>query len=257
MKFSLVLMFSLMTLIVSAQVNQVDSRGRKQGVWEKTYPKSIVYQYRGEFKDDKPVGKFTYYYESGKVKAIIKHNEVQAGRSLAYFYHENGNVMSAGIYRNLKKDSTWINMTPSGRLSSVEEYKNDKLNGLTKIYFIPENPDDKTEIVASELMYKDGLLQGEYKEYFLNRKIKTRGQYDNNKQHGAWEEFQVSGQRAATYRYDHGEKHGYSIAYDEMGKRLKEVFYYHGQPLEGERLEQILKQLEEKGINPYTMTTKQ
>jgi len=165
--------------------------------------------------------------------------------------------MSAGIYRNLKKDSTWINMTPSGRLSSVEEYKNDKLNGLTKIYFIPENPDDKTEIVASELMYKDGLLQGEYKEYFLNRKIKTRGQYDNNKQHGAWEEFQVSGQRAATYRYDHGEKHGYSIAYDEMGKRLKEVFYYHGQPLEGERLEQMLKQLEEKGINPYTMTTKQ
>ena len=257
MKSSLILIFSLMTFVLTAQVNQVDSKGRKQGKWEKTYPNSIVFQYRGEFKDDKPVGKFVYYYESSKVKAIIKHNEIETGRSVAFFYHENGNVMSTGIYRNMKKDSTWINMTPSGRLSTVEEYKNDKLNGVRKVYFIPEDPDDKSQLVSAEMTYKDGELHGEYKEYFLNGRTKMRGTYENNKQVGAWEEFHVNGQRSATYRFKDGKKHGYAIAYDEMGKRLGEAFYYEGQRLEGKPLEDMLKQLKEKGISPYTMTTKQ
>ena len=34
--------------------NQIDSKGRKQGPWSKTYPKSKVYEYKGQFKDNKP-----------------------------------------------------------------------------------------------------------------------------------------------------------------------------------------------------------
>lgn len=256
MKYSLIFLFSIITLIGTAQVNQVDSKGRKQGEWSKVYPNSIVYQYKGQFKDDKPVGKFHYYYESSNVKAIITHNAVQPGRSFAYFYHENGNVMSYGIYRGMKKDSVWINLTPSGRLSTVETYKNDLLNGITKIYFLPEDPDDKSQLLASTATYKDGILDGEYKEFFLNQKVKTKGNYVNNKQHGPWEEFHVNGNRAATYRYKDGKKHGYAIAYDESGKRLGEAFYYEGRLLEGKPLEDMLKHLEEKGISPYTMTTK-
>lgn len=256
MKYSLFFAMLFFSVAVFSQVNQVDSKGRKQGKWEKTYPNSIVFQYRGEFKDDKPVGKFTYYYESAKVKAIIEHNVGEPGRSVAYFYHEAGTVMSHGIYRNMKKDSVWINYAPSGRLSTVETFKNDKLNGVTKVYFIPEDPDDRSQIVASIKTFKDGVLDGEYKEYFLNGKVKMKGKYVDNKQDGAWEEFHVGGQRAATYRYSMGKKHGYQIAYDEMGKRLGEVFYYYGHRMEGKQLEDILKEMEEKGINPYTMTTK-
>ncbi len=256
MKYRLFFLFSMFAILASAQVNQVDSKGRKQGEWHKLYPNSVVYQYKGQFKDGKPVGKFYYYYESSNVKAIITHNAVESGRSMAYFYHENGNVMSYGIYRNMKKDSVWINLTPSGRLSTVETFKNDQLNGVTKVYFIPEDPDDKSQLLATTMTYKDGVLDGEYKEYFLNQKTKMKGVYVDNKQHGAWEEFHVNGQRAATYRFKHGKKHGYAIAYDESGKRLGEAFYYEGRLLEGKPLEDMLKQLEEKGISPYTMTTK-
>ena len=256
MKSKITLLILLLAGLAYGQVNQVDAQGRKQGTWEKTYEGSIVYQYRGQFKDDKPVGKFTYYYESSKVKAIIKHNDVEKGRSLAYFYHENGQVMSAGIYRNMKKDSIWVNFTPGGKLSTKEEFKNDQLNGTTYVYFVTEDLQSQTPVVATKKTYKDGVLHGEYIEYFVNGKTKNRGKYVNNKQDGPWEEFHLNGQRAITYRYDDGKKHGYQIAYDETGKRLGEVFYYNGQLIEGDRLKAVLKDLEAKGINPYTMTTK-
>ncbi|MCR9173131.1 MAG: hypothetical protein NXI10_11590 [bacterium] len=256
MKSKLTLFVLLLTSIAFGQVNQVDSKGRKQGKWEKTYEGSIIYQYRGQFKDDKPVGEFTYYYESGKVKAIIKHNEVETGRSVAFFYHENKKLMSAGIYRNMKKDSVWVNFTPAGKLSTKEEFKNDKLNGTTYVYFVSEDIKSPQPVVATKKTYKDGQLHGEYVEYFINGKTKLRGSYVNNRQDGAWEEFHLNGKRAITYRYHNGAKHGYQIAYDESGKRLAEVFYYNGHRLEGERLEKLLEDLESKGINPYTMTTK-
>lgn len=256
MKSKLTLLIVLLSSIVFGQVNQVDSRGRKQGKWSKAYPESNVPQYRGEFKDDKPVGKFTYYYESSKVKAIINHNVNEQGRSVAFFYHENGQVMSSGIYRNLKKDSTWVNFTPGGKLSTTEEYKNDKLHGLTKVYFVTEEIKSTGPVVVTKKNYENGLLQGEYIEYFMTGVIKVKGKYVNNKQDGAWEEFHLNGKRAITYRYNSGKKHGYQIAYDENGKRLGELFYYNGILIEGERLEKVLEDLDKKGINPYTMTTK-
>jgi antitoxin component YwqK of YwqJK toxin-antitoxin module len=123
MKVLLMLVFLFFGFVSMAQLNQTDAKGRKQGEWAKTYPKSRVYQYKGQFKDDKPIGTFTYYYESGKVKAVIKHDAGSA-RSVAYYYHENGNAMSHGIFRNMKKDSIWLNFLPSGRLSTTETYKN-------------------------------------------------------------------------------------------------------------------------------------
>ena len=60
-----------------AQVNQVDAKGLKQGPWQKNYPGTKVNMYEGNFKDDKPVGRFIYRYESGKLKAVIDNNRIQ------------------------------------------------------------------------------------------------------------------------------------------------------------------------------------
>jgi hypothetical protein len=48
--------FLFFGFVSMAQLNQTDAKGRKQGEWAKTYPKSRVYQYKGQFKDDKPIG---------------------------------------------------------------------------------------------------------------------------------------------------------------------------------------------------------
>ena len=101
MKRTLTLLICLLSLSALAQVNKTDPKGKKQGVWEKVYPGTRVYMYRGEFKDDRPIGTFVYFYKSGKSKAVIEHSETS--RSEGYFYHETGGVMSYGIYTDFKK----------------------------------------------------------------------------------------------------------------------------------------------------------
>lgn len=248
MRVALALGLILNGLLVLSQVNQVDSKGRKQGVWEKVYPGTVVYQYRGQFKDDKPVGKFSYFYESSKVKAVINHEP--SGRSEAFFYHESGVLMSHGIYRNLKKDSVWTNYVPSGRLSTKETYKNDSLHGQRVVYFVPEDPEDKSQRVSAVMYFDNGQLHGDYTEYFIDGTIMRKGKYEYGKMEGPWEEFHPNGKRSILYRYKNGVKHGFAIAYDTDMKRIGEQYYYHGRRLEGAELEDKLKRMKEAGIDP-------
>ena len=247
--FATLFLFFLSVTAVVAQQNQVDAKGRKQGAWTKTYPNSRVVQYKGQFKDDKPVGAFTYYYESGKVKAVIKH-DVNSTRSSAYFYHENGNVMSHGIYRNMKKDSIWLNFLPSGRLSNTETYSNDLLHGKKVVFYVPENIEDKSRIPSTVYNYKNGKLHGETIDYFETGGTKMKGQFENDKKIGVWEYYHLSGKKMMVERYKNGVRHGWHFAYDETGKETGKKYYYYGRLLEGKELEEKMKQMKEKGINP-------
>ena len=91
-KLLYILLLFLPFLSVS-QVNQKDAKGQKQGVWNKKYPGSNTFIYKGQFKDDKAIGEFTYYYESGKIKSIIKHIP-NSNLSFATFYFENNAILS-------------------------------------------------------------------------------------------------------------------------------------------------------------------
>lgn len=232
-----------------AQVNQVDSKGRKQGPWEKVHPGTRVYQYKGQFKDDKPVGKFTYYYESSKVKAIVTHDDL-TGRSEANYYHENGLLMSHGIYRNMKKDSVWTNYSPLGRLSSKESYKNDSLHGQKVVFFLPEDLDNKSRIVSAIYNYDNGRLNGEVKEFFETGVLMKKGQYLNNRKVGVWEDYHPNGVKSAEYRYKNGIRHGWAYVYSGSGAKINSVYFYYGKQLEGEVLKEKLQYLKSKGINP-------
>jgi antitoxin component YwqK of YwqJK toxin-antitoxin module len=248
MKSVVLFLFLGLIGLVHGQVNQVDSKGRKQGVWEKVYPGTVVYQYRGQFKDDKPVGKFTYFYQSSKVKAVINH-EV-SGRSEAFYYHDNGALMSHGIFRNLQKDSIWTNFGPSGRLSNKETYFKDSLHGQKVVFFVPEDPEDRSQRVSAVMNYVNGKLQGEYVEYFNDGVVMRKGNYENGKMTGPWEEFHPNGKRSILYRYKNGVKHGYSIAYDTNMNRIGEQYFYYGRRLEGAELEDKLRRMKEAGIDP-------
>ena len=249
MKFKLSFLFCLSILVAQAQDNRVDAQGRKQGEWGKVYEGTRVYQYRGQFKDDKPVGKFTYFYKSSKVKAVVNHVE-GSNRSAAYYYHENGAFMSHGIYINQLKDSIWVNFGPSQRLSNTETYSKGELNGKKIIYFIPEDPADKSQIPSEVLNYENGILNGEYKAYHRNLKVKTTGQYVNNKKHGAWMEFDLQGKKYSITRYKNGIRHGWCIIYNASGNEYFRQYYYNGGVLSGDALKEKMRQLKELGISP-------
>lgn len=233
--------------IVWAQ-NVTDSKGRKQGVWSKTYPKSNVLQYKGQFKDNIPFGTFTYYYEDGKVKAVIKHGE-NAARSEAYFYHPNSKLMTFGIYRAQKKDSIWINLNEDGYLTYTEEYKNDQLNGKRTRYFLPERENEKQRISAVE-NYINGKLDGEYSEYLITGTLILKGMYKEGKKIGSWESFHQNGQKMALERYKNGVLHGWCYVYDIKGVQSGKSYFFEGKRLEGKALNAKLNELKQKGIDP-------
>jgi len=244
----LTLVMCFLSLSLFAQVNQTDAKGRKQGKWEKVYPGTRVYMYRGEFKDDKPVGTFLYFYKSGKQKAVIEHSDTP--RSEGYFYHETGGVMSYGIFTNLKKDSIWTNWDKQGRLSSKETYENDSLNGPKVIFYPPVEQGVKTQRPMTIYHYKNGQLHGEYKEYFDSGKLKATGTYENGKKVGIWESYHVDGGKMTLERYKNGIRHGWCIAYTKSGKEEGRKYFYYGQWLQGKQLKKQMSEFKRLGINP-------
>lgn len=230
-------------------VNQKDAKGRKQGKWEKKYPKSNAYEYKGEFKDDKPVGTFTYYYPSSKVKAVIVHN-VATGRSVATMYHESGVLFAKGIYKNQLKDSIWDYYGPSARQSMKETYKSNKLNGFTTIYYVPEDVANKSLLPAKVSSYVNGILEGDEVEFFETGTVKSKGKYVAGKRDGLYFINHPNGKPMVMERYKKGVRHGWCSAYDGNGKEIGKKYYYYGRLLEGRELDKKLEELKKRGIDP-------
>lgn len=239
----------LIPSVSSGQINQTDAQGRKQGQWIKKYPNSSVVMYQGTFKNDKPVGTFTYNYKSNKVKAIIKHDE-KTSRSEALYYYENGRLMSKGIYRNMKKDSVWVSFNEQGRITMTETYKDDLLHGEKQLYYIPDDPENNTEVVISVYNYTNGNPDGKFVEYYPNKVVRKTGQFKNNQRDGKWIHYELNGNKLIEENYYLGKLHGWYIGYDQNGKEGQRKYYYHGNLVEGEPLKKLLQQMKEKGISP-------
>lgn len=239
------LLFFLLITVQGISQNFIDANGKKQGQWSKLYPGTKVYQYKGQFKDDKPVGTFMYYYQSSKLKAIVKHIE-GSNRSEAQFYHDNGVIMSKGIYLDLKKDSVWSNFGPTGRLSNKETYKADVLHGKKTIFFVSEDPNDKSQIVSSISNYKEGLLEGEFVEYFDGGSMKEKGNYLNGKKSGFWMKYSITGSIMIEECFKEGLRNGWTKSFDESGKEVGKQYYLQGRVIKGKELEVRLNQIKKQ-----------
>lgn len=232
----------------SQSINQVDQQGKKQGEWKKYYEKSGRVLYEGRFKDDKPTGVFRFYYETGSKKALIDHN-LTSGRSLANYFHPNGQLMSGGIFRNQMKDSTWITFTESGVVSEISNYQNNELNGPFTSFYISglENATGRIPYIKSN--YKNGKLDGEYTELFMDGRKKLYCFYIDGKLNGLYIEYHRNGKKSSLTRYKNGIKHGYSSGFDETEKEIATAYFYKGRLLVGKELEKHLANCKSKGID--------
>ncbi len=250
MKNSCIIFLTLLLSVFSfGQINKTDAKGLKQGVWEKKYPKSSILEYKGQFKDGKPIGTFTYMYSSNKLKAKVSHDE-KTGRSVALMYHENGILSAQGIYKKGLKDSIWEYYMPSGRISTKETYLNDKLNGLTTIYYVPEVITDKSVKIVKTEMYKNGILDGEVKEFFDTGITKSSVKYIAGVKEGFKVTNHANGKPMMKEHFVKGVQHGWQFAYDESGKETNKLYFCFGKKLEGKKLDDRLKQCKAKGIDP-------
>lgn len=244
----LVLLICNTAFFTYSQINQTDSKGMKQGAWEKKHPNSNAYEYKGQFKNNQPVGTFTYYYPSNKVKVVMKHDE-KTKRSESYMYYESGNLMSFGIYKSQKKDSVWTKFGPSKRISARETYKNDLLDGKSIIYYVPEDINDKSVRIVKESMYKDGKLEGLSIEYFESGTIKSKANYLNGLRHGQFLTNHPNGKPMLEEHYRYNYKNGFFRAFDEEGRETGRKYYKMGELLEGEELQKWIDECKRTGKN--------
>jgi antitoxin component YwqK of YwqJK toxin-antitoxin module len=249
-KFITVTLSFVIASLSFGQLNQTDSKGRKQGDWVKYFDNSKVVRFKAQFKNDKPIGKFVYYYPSKAVQAVIIHDET-GPRSEAYMYSENKKLIAFGIYMNQEKDSIWTHYNENQELIFKESYKNGVLHGEKTIYFSLRDAGSKNKpAVLQTIPYQNGELHGTMIDYFPDGIVKRKTNYHNGEKHGKTEHFHPGGRLFIVERWKNNKRHGWWITYEESGKELGRKYYYDGEELEGEKLKTKLQELKEKGLNP-------
>lgn len=219
--------------------NKTDSKGRKQGVWEVKFKDSEITRYKGQFKDDKPYGKFEYYYPNGKLSAISKF-EVGGIVARTTMFDIEGTPMGYGKYVNQQKDSTWTYFE-NNTVVSREDYKKGKRHGNKTVYF------DNGK-VYEESSFEDGLQQGKWKMYHANGKVKVTCNYVDGNRNGQITYYFSDGQQETVGFYKNAVKNGFWRYYDNRGRVSKEVYYKNDKILlEGESIKEELDKLKAEG----------
>jgi len=212
MKRSFLVMAALLMAVscFAQDYNQIDSKGRRQGIWMDFYANGQK-RYEGEFKNDKCKGTFHYYDEQGNLKATNEFDK-SGDRALNKTYAPNGRVIATGYYLNQKKDGEWRYFDPeSGQLLLVEDNTEGKVNGWSRLYNpqngklaeetqyvngVPEGQCRKfsdTGILLMECQYHNGLLEGPSKSYYPNTLLKEDGQYAQGMKVGQWKTYNEDG----------------------------------------------------------------
>ncbi|MBO4806734.1 MAG: hypothetical protein J5554_11900 [Paludibacteraceae bacterium] len=234
-RFIVLLLTGFSLLCAMAAPNETDNKGRKQGAWSKTYANGNL-MYEGQFKDDKPVGTFKRYFESGKLKLVQTYTKEDY--STVEIYEEDGKTLSmSGAYIGKQKEGEW-KFYNEGKLVSSELYKNGKRNGLSKSYagngsVIEETPytNDKINGIKrafledgkkySEIEYENGVENGFYKLYEGNEKPTITGQHFNGKRIGEWKIYNEKGELDEVLTYD---KNGKQTNSKEQNKKHSKTF---------------------------------
>ncbi|MBQ8958012.1 MAG: toxin-antitoxin system YwqK family antitoxin [Bacteroidales bacterium] len=211
-RFALILVTLLLAVAtaVAQDFNQTDAKGRRQGSWRDFYPNGQL-RYEGQFKNDKCKGTFKYYDEQGNLKATNEFDK-SGDKALNKTYAPNGRVVATGYYVNQKKEGEWKYFdAKSGQLRLVEDNKNGKVQGWSKLYnpnngvlveemqYVEGQPEGKcrkysdTGVLIMECQYHSGLLDGLAKTYYPSSALKEEGQYSKGEKVGLWKTYNEDG----------------------------------------------------------------
>ena len=172
------IMLSILTIGFSGfsqDVNKLDAKGLKDGVWKGTYEESKRPRYEGTFEHGKEIGTFKFFDDT-KVGTVIASREFNPKDNSCYtiFYNQKKSKVSEGKVINKLYVGEWkYYHENSDTIMTKELYVNGKLSGIRKVYY----PNGK---IAEETTYKNGSKEGLYKRYGLNGVILEESNYKNN-----------------------------------------------------------------------------
>jgi antitoxin component YwqK of YwqJK toxin-antitoxin module len=242
------LLFTVVLFSLQGFGQTTDPSGRKQGYWKKydEYTKKLLYE--GEFKDDRPVGMFKYYYPTDSVRALMSFRK-DGRSSYAVLFHPNGKKMAEGKYLTKEiKDSVWSYYDEEGKILSRDTYKSGKKEGPSFVYL-------RDGRKAEERQYRNDLLDGPFVQYSDGVKVKGKGQYEKGKMEGKFSFYYPNGVEAASGYYKNGVKNGPWIYLLENGKVKERELYNNGELASPKESEEFFKRQQDKKAGSASSTT--
>ncbi|MBK7100444.1 MAG: toxin-antitoxin system YwqK family antitoxin [Flavobacteriales bacterium] len=210
-------------------VNAVDAKNLKQGAWTKIWPNGKT-RYTGQFKDDVPVGTFSYYNEDGQLTSIQDFAPGMVGR--ARHFHPNGTLMAVGKYVDQRKDSTWNYYGDDGKLRKVERYRAGTLHGEQISYYPDGTVAEREERVGGE-------LHGANKSWFDNGILKSEATYVHGEPEGKMLFYYPSGKKEIEGLMVNGARDGAWFYFNKDGSLQLQVLYAKGE---------LVKEKKENGL---------
>ncbi|NND94962.1 MAG: hypothetical protein HKN45_08850 [Flavobacteriales bacterium] len=217
--------------LLGQEYNVVDDQGRKQGEWRKFYEESTAVFYKGQFKDDIPIGRFIYYYRDGSQKGIMDYKKDGFVFNQT-FYPKTGKLMAQGLYIDQKKDSVWNYYSESGRLTSTEEWDKGAKHGVEKVFF-------EDGELAELTTHVDGLRSGVWEQYYDNQQTKVSGSFVRDQLEGSINYYFENGAKEITGKFLNGYREGTWMYFNKDGSIRYQAVYRGGE---------IVKEKKENGV---------
>ena len=156
--FVIYLTFLSLTLFAQSQ-DATDEKGLRHGSWKGYYNDSKILRYVGNFNHGKEQGLFTYYANSDKNIVMATRNFDNKNNAYTIFFDETKNKVSEGNMVNKLREGVWKYYHKNSKeIMTLENYKNDMLQGSRKVFYISGK-------LAEEVNYKNNLKQGISKKY--------------------------------------------------------------------------------------------
>lgn len=177
MKYIFIFLLSIYN-VFAQEFNKLDEKGLKNGFWKGIYEESKRPRYEGTFDHGKEIGIFKFFDDT-KAGTVIATREFNSIDNSCYtiFYNQKKNKVSEGKLVNKLLEGEWkYYHEDSPLIMTTEFYVNGKLNGVRKVFY-------KSQKMAEETTYKNGIKVGSYKKYaengiILEETIYKNGEYD-------------------------------------------------------------------------------
>ena len=192
-----------------------DKKGNKQGQWKYFFQSGKV-KSEGEYKNDRRIGDWVFYYENGTKEQSGSYDKRGQEMGLWTWYHDNGNSLREEEFTNGVENGKMVEYSRSGDIVSKGNYvegvregpwyfsvgdeiqegdfKAGLKDGIWKTYY-----PDKT--LMSEGRYVDDEENGKFKYYYPNGKIKIEAEYSMGKRHNEWKFYSEEGILYTTITY--------------------------------------------------------
>ena len=176
-----------------------------------------------------PNGKYIEYYKNGQIKVQGNNKDgkrdgefkafLRNGKSAGSIFYKDGKIIKSTLVNSMKDNASFSLTTDINyNLNSNEIITDEFPNGLLKQYFIYN---------------KNGLLDGESREYYEEGDIKSISHFKNDIPDGVFISYYQNGNIENKYAYVNGQANGECFSYYENGK-LEERYFLKNGEIDGE-----------------------